>query len=443
MAMTSSISVLGFLLLLVAVVLGQVSINQSTCVAEAAADLAKGIVTPGWGVTYSTQSICALKGSTVNLSCSYMYPSSHRVTSTFWFTKCNDTHHINLMNDSDYTGRVNYSSNQMNTNTLTITDLRVNDSAIYWFRYITDQPGGRYYGNPGVILSVTGLQVNMSATTVTEGDRVTLNCITTCNLTGSTYIWYKNRQFINNNTSLYLNPVSSIDAGNYSCAVKGFNDQRSPEKMLNVRYGPKNMSVSLSPSGKIEEGSSVTLRCSSDANPPVNNYIWYKKNVASPKASGQSYSITNIRSEDSGEYYCEAENLFGCQNSTFVLINVADTSVCPWVTVVVVGAVLNAAALLFNIYCTLRRRCKGGSGATAETQSDHPDPNNSDRRRALNMKSKSPGKDTLATVHPDSDTYTDLNLKTRSPEYDTLDLGAKQHHLDPGSTYYNIGKRLD
>ncbi|KAL1005621.1 hypothetical protein UPYG_G00061460 [Umbra pygmaea] len=245
MSVTMSLSVLGFLLVLVAVALGQDGINQSTCVAEDAASLAKGIVTPGWGVNYSTQSICALKGSTVNLSCSYMYPSG-TVTSTFWFTKCKWPTYISLLNDSDYTGRVNYSSNQMNTNTLTITDLRVNDSAIYWFRFLTDQTEGKYYGKPGVTLSVTGLQVKMSATTVTEGDRVTLTCITTCNLPGSTYIWYKNRQLINNNTSLYLNPVSSMDAGNYSCAVNGFNDLRSPEKTLTVLYGPKEH-LSISP----------------------------------------------------------------------------------------------------------------------------------------------------------------------------------------------------
>uniref|UniRef100_A0A4W5LYC5 Ig-like domain-containing protein n=1 Tax=Hucho hucho TaxID=62062 RepID=A0A4W5LYC5_9TELE len=74
------------------------------------------------------------------------------------------------------------------------------------------------------------------------------------------------------------------------------------------------------PSGEIVEGTSVTLSCNSDANPTVDKYTWYKKNVTSPKASGQSYSITNIISEDRGEYYCEAQNGRGSMNSTALMI---------------------------------------------------------------------------------------------------------------------------
>uniref|UniRef100_A0A4W5KLV9 Ig-like domain-containing protein n=1 Tax=Hucho hucho TaxID=62062 RepID=A0A4W5KLV9_9TELE len=154
---------------------------------------------------------------------------------------------------------------------------------------------------------------------------------------------------------------------------------------------PKNTSVSISTPDEIVEGSSVTLTCSSDANPPVDKYTWYKKNVTSPKASGQSYSITNISSEDSGEYYCEAENKYGRLNSSSVFL---DIQLFPWFPVVGVGAVLTAGALLLTIYCYMKRRSTGGSNATADTQSVQPDPN--------------------------SDTYTALNMKTRSPEYDTL-----------------------
>uniref|UniRef100_A0A3B4UKA6 Ig-like domain-containing protein n=1 Tax=Seriola dumerili TaxID=41447 RepID=A0A3B4UKA6_SERDU len=85
---------------------------------------------------------------------------------------------------------------------------------------------------------------------------------------------------------------------------------------------PKLLSVSVSPSGEIVEGSSVNLTCSSDANPAA-NYTWYKENEDSPKASGQIFTITDLRPEHSGNYYCEAQNTRGRRNSTLNLTVVA------------------------------------------------------------------------------------------------------------------------
>ncbi|CAK6984119.1 sialoadhesin-like, partial [Scomber scombrus] len=49
----------------------------------------------GWGVTYTSTYICAVKGSTVDIRCTYSYPSMINdrdnvdtgVDETFWFTK--------------------------------------------------------------------------------------------------------------------------------------------------------------------------------------------------------------------------------------------------------------------------------------------------------------------------------------------------------------------
>ncbi|KAJ4927272.1 hypothetical protein JOQ06_015006 [Pogonophryne albipinna] len=78
-------------------------------------------------------------------------------------------------------------------------------------------------------------------------------------------------------------------------------------------------SVSASPSAEIQEGSSVTLTCSSDANPAA-NYTWYKEDEDSPKASGQIFTITDFRAEHSGSYSCGAQNKLGRSNSTSHLI---------------------------------------------------------------------------------------------------------------------------
>uniref|UniRef100_A0A3P8YVD0 Ig-like domain-containing protein n=2 Tax=Esox lucius TaxID=8010 RepID=A0A3P8YVD0_ESOLU len=185
----------------------------------------------GWGVTYYTQSICALKGSTVELSCTYKYPSGLQITSAFWFTKGPNDDPVNLMEDPDYKDRVIYHSDDENGHKLTIKDLRKSDSAVYKSRFFT--VGYKYTGLPGVNLSVTDLQVNMTAATVTDGGSVNLTCNTTCTLIGHTYIWYRNKQLLTNQeVSLHLNPVSSEDAGNYSCAVKGLESLLSPEKKL-------------------------------------------------------------------------------------------------------------------------------------------------------------------------------------------------------------------
>ncbi|XP_038835251.1 B-cell receptor CD22-like isoform X1 [Salvelinus namaycush] len=297
-------------------------------------------------VTYTHQRICTLKGSSVDIPCSYTFPRGHSVSETKWYTKGKLDDAPQILNPG-FGGRVEYLENMQSDSTLRITDLREEDSAEYKFRFRTDQTTWEPTF-PGTTLTVTGLQVKVTPATVTEGQKVTLTCSTTCTLTDNpTYIWYKNGHVTTQSNSLFLNPVSSEDAGRYSCAVEGHEDFPSAEETLTVTYGPKNTSVSVSPSGEIMEGSSVTLTCSSDANPPVDKYTWYKKNVTSAKASGQSYSITNIISEDRGEYYCEAQNRKGSMNSTVLMIVVAGKQTS--VMTVAVGIIVVVLVLILCV----------------------------------------------------------------------------------------------
>ncbi|KAL6482114.1 hypothetical protein MHYP_G00101940 [Metynnis hypsauchen] len=81
---------------------------------------------------------------------------------------------------------------------------------------------------------------------------------------------------------------------------------------------PKNVLVSISPFGEIVEDSSVTLTCSSDGNPPVKIYTWFKEGETSSVGSGQNYSIINITADHTGLYYCVAQNDLGAQRSAGV-----------------------------------------------------------------------------------------------------------------------------
>ncbi|XP_028421187.1 B-cell receptor CD22-like [Perca flavescens] len=265
------------------------------------------------GVTYTSTQICAFKGSTVNISCSYTYQSRindlvTKVEKRFWFTELGNGETVDLTTVSEYSGRVQYHSENKDC-TLRISDLRERDSAEYKFRFTTNQ-GGKYIGSPGV---TAGLQVQVSE----SPNQADLKCQSSCPLPGRpSYIWYKNGQNIQGQTSDYYS-ASFDPADIFSCAVRGHEDFPSPSV-----YGPKLPSVSVSPSAEIVEGSLVNLTCSSDANPAA-NYTWYKENEDSPKASGQIFTITDFRAEHSGNYYCVAQNRRGSQNSTLHLIVVA------------------------------------------------------------------------------------------------------------------------
>ncbi|XP_058237944.1 B-cell receptor CD22-like, partial [Hemibagrus wyckioides] len=157
------------------------------------------------------------------------------------------------------------------------------------------------------------------------------------------------------------------------------------------------------PSGDTVEGDSVTLSCSSDANPPVLTYSWFKQSAAADTllTTGQNYSISNISSQDSGLYYCTAHHQLGNHTSTPTLLDVLAE---VWKLHAVWGAAapLVPALLLSLIIAVLYVK-----------------------------KKKRAERDTQCVPTPGDDTYTALNLMTVSPEYDTLQNVASVKRRTP------------
>ncbi|KAL6484155.1 hypothetical protein MHYP_G00062000 [Metynnis hypsauchen] len=262
-----------------------------------------------WAVIYTAEHVCALKGSSVDLSCTYKHPEGLTVTRSFWFIESLSQPGVEPedVGESDqYKGRVQY-SRTLNSCRMTITDLRESDAHTYRFRFCTDHPNGRHSGRPGVSLSITDLKVTVSDT---DGGEKKLNCSSTCTLPNNpTYIWYKNGQPVSQCGSASCSVAVVSEAVSYSCAVKD-SDLHSPPV-----YSPKTTRAVILPSGQRAEGDSVTLTCSSDADPPVLSYSWFNQSSDVELGTGQSYSITSISSQHSGLYYCTAQNQLGQSRS--------------------------------------------------------------------------------------------------------------------------------
>ncbi|XP_035376568.1 sialoadhesin-like [Electrophorus electricus] len=270
-----------------------------------------------WSVTYVTQSICALIGSSVDIHGYYTFPDQQPTPQPAWYARL----HPQVKELSHADDRVEVFSHRANVNTLRLKHLTESDSAEYLLRFKapymihTDS-------SAGVSLSVTGLKVNVDSPAVpgSEGQTVTLSCSSTCTLPyNPTYIWYKNGQRVSHCTFVSCSVSAVRDAVSYSCATEGHENLLSPPV-----YAPRNTRALMVSSGERVEGDSVTLTCSSEANPPVLIYSWFKQRAAADTLlpTGQNYSISNISSQHSGLYYCTAHNQLGQHNSTTTLLDV-------------------------------------------------------------------------------------------------------------------------
>ncbi|XP_056880574.1 B-cell receptor CD22-like isoform X2 [Takifugu flavidus] len=202
-----------------------------------------------------------------------------------------------------------------------ITNVNKNDSAVYKFMIRTNTGGWRLTGEPGVRLTVPDPVLQVRVSRQESSNRSELTCQSQCGASLYSYIWYKNDQKVDGVTRIHDVSLSINSPARYSCTVTGYESFRSP-----AVYAPEGPLVSVSPSGEVEEDTTITLNCSSDANPAA-NYSWYKEGENSSKSSEQNFVITQVTAKDSGRYSCRVWNLLGHSEST---VNVTVVPVWPW-----------------------------------------------------------------------------------------------------------------
>ncbi|XP_067260000.1 B-cell receptor CD22-like isoform X1 [Chanodichthys erythropterus] len=383
-----------------------------------------GICSQEWEIQYSNMMKCVLKGSTTRLSGIYKHPDRLTVTEIYWTVNPSPGKVINLLNLPDYRDRVQYFPNKDRTFVLTLSNVRHEDEGMYCLRIVTNVEKQNHLGFPGIELRVTELRVEIPEEVV-EKDSPVLFCNTTCILSGTDFIWYRNGKRLSERSGtnqLLLQSVSSDDTGNYSCAAKDQEHLPSPAVTLSVRYPPKSVSVSISPSGEIVSGDSVTLNCSSDSNPPALNFSWFKENETSAVGSGQSFSISSFSSSFSGRFYCEAQNKYGSQRSASVSLSVsfAGGRTAGLYAAAGIGAALICICIIVVVIKIIRNR------VTPSEEQKHR------------------GSQQHQTVESPEDTYMTLDPKSRCSEYDTLDNMKRSCDTDEpedqDSTYYNMDK---
>ncbi|XP_066563550.1 myelin-associated glycoprotein isoform X3 [Amia ocellicauda] len=258
----------------------------------------------------------------MKLSCSAAAPCPTLPPALTWTPRMNGTVDHQEVENQDKTKSV--------SSVLTFTashlhhGLNISCTALYPLQQLNHSTTAEATVTLSVLYSPKDTSASVSpSSSVSEGSSVTLTCSSNANPPVSNYTWVKvnGDQVTPRGSGQNLTfSVTASDSGQYYCEAQNEHGVGNATVQLDVQYSPKDTSASVSPSSSVSEGSSVTLTCSSNANPPVSNYTWVKVNgdQVTPRGSGQNLTFS-VAASDSGQYYCEAQNEHGVGNATVQL----------------------------------------------------------------------------------------------------------------------------
>nr|CAI9691422.1 unnamed protein product [Rangifer tarandus platyrhynchus] len=190
--------------------------------------------------------------------------------------------------------------------------------------------------NLSVVVPVSQPVLSLSppGTRTLVGNEVRLQCEVQ---RGSLPIWYQffredvlltRREATSRRTKSYSFSVTGENSGNYYCtADNGFGPQRSESINLSVVVPVSRPVLTLrAPRGQAVVGDVVELHCEAKRGSPPILYQFYHEDVtlgssSSPSGGGASFNLI-LKTEHSGNYFCEANNGQGAQRSHMVPLSV-------------------------------------------------------------------------------------------------------------------------
>ncbi|XP_057699996.1 titin-like isoform X1 [Corythoichthys intestinalis] len=274
-----------------------------------------------WGhpcdkVDYDHKNICALKGSDVDITCTYSHHKTVREKS--WFRPDNgNTWNVPSVSTTWQLYHRYFTHDSRSQSYLRIINVTESDSAEYRFTFSE-------WGSdlPGTTLTVTAAQVQVIKAENKDSYTVaSLSCHTSCSPASYSYwCWVKDGHENVGCPTWKKEQQITLHPGEYiTCAVG--NNPLSFSPPLYALEAPR---VLLSNKSEILEGDLLTLTCIADT-PTSSRHRWYKKCRTSDcevMRYGEKLVFSSIQSSDSAEYFCAVENDLGEKMSQSVVIDV-------------------------------------------------------------------------------------------------------------------------
>ncbi|XP_030067111.1 myelin-associated glycoprotein isoform X1 [Microcaecilia unicolor] len=292
------------------------------------------------------RSLMALKDSCLVIPCTFNYPGQSKPQSDITAIWYQNEYTILYQSDKPETqGRAALVGNLEHKNcSLWIKQVKKEDGVSYKLRLeIRNLDKYSFPSSPHVTVQErpTDPQLLGYRSDLTEGELLTITCRTThtCIVNPPTLLWQpqfdmvqeEHRMLGEGEWEVVSKQTFLVSANHHQKAVSckaqypSGQEARITGKTFSVLYSPQNTSVRIRKGIKTpEEGSSVSLMCSSNSNPPATSYTWYrvlKDTILRLPENNHTLQATNI-SRANPSYFCMVKNELGAQNSTLLHFNV-------------------------------------------------------------------------------------------------------------------------
>ncbi|XP_075462410.1 sialoadhesin-like isoform X2 [Ascaphus truei] len=319
-----------------------------------------------WSFSFP-RSIAALKGSCVEIPCTFTRPKDIAEISVIWYLY-RITGYPQAFNNNtlsavlpQYRGRTSLLGNVTNSCSLRIDDVRTSDGESY-YPGINEEINSYTLNKDSVLIQVTDSPKNTTITLlqskeIKEGDDVTLMCTSQANPDVNAYTWYK----VGNDTQIVLQDhgqhitlrnVSWENEKYYCSAMNDVGRGDSSILKISVMYAAKGVRIIQKPEHLQEDD--MELECQfSGSKPAPTHYTWYIDGIPVTNKTGQ---ILYVKPIQSGNYSCAAHNSAGSSSSLRVTITATSGSHKVDMNVILasVAGVIVLILLVLVIYIYIR-----------------------------------------------------------------------------------------
>ncbi|XP_040183177.1 uncharacterized protein LOC120916334 isoform X2 [Rana temporaria] len=279
--------------------------------------------------------IFAVKGSCVDIPCTFTRPEDAKDYNFFWYSRDDQAKIFNNKTPNDvadeYKGRTFLTGNTENNCSIKIINVEKTER---YYPGINIDINSDKLENRYVLVSVTDTppEPSISGTENLEDKKMVIiscavnhTCLShpptlTWNITGHPIMEnHKDLHFLGRWTMesrMTYTASYTDDKTVLQCAATFPNNKTSVKIItLNIKYRPRSVTISVDDDKNAQEGDDVTLLCSSQANPPVNNYTWYRIGEGGKLLHGHGDKIS-VNDTTTEKYICAATNYMGTEESS-------------------------------------------------------------------------------------------------------------------------------